>query len=457
MVRHDTRSWFQLCADRGNVQVGYLGRKHVRDEPDALRPWPVEGLDAVVTIAAGRSTAAVATANGTVYTWGSAPLGRTGDGFKPGLVQGLQGQRVVKVCMGEYHGVALTDTGAVFVWGSTGDDQVKDVNGVPLTDTAAPMRGLPSGIIATAVACGFQHTLLIGSACSGNRTASAVPGTDASRQAQPSSDEDSASTAAPTGVLPGIASLFSFAPTKEGLFAQPGEVPLLTESEEDSLDTAGTASPAESNGDASEATNTSLLATPVAPASHVEVPGLLPQMTWSVESCPNGPRPPWIAKCSSVHAEHALNVLDRAWLGRPSAPSQEQVRYKSLQLACTLSKGSADTQLRTQVELVDAWHAGCKVTTGRDCRSACVQLRTAAPDAFDEVKQPWLSSVKNPCYQDEAGIVRCLPYLSIIGVSKCGTTDLYKKLMLLKCAFHRTVKLSLCHRNIALKQTLCHR
>ena len=63
-----------------------------------------------------------------------------------------------------------------------------------------------------------------------------------------------------------------------------------------------------------------------------------------------------------------------------------------------------------------------------------VQLREAAPGVFDDVTRPWLSGVKNPCYKDQQGAVRCLPYLSIIGVSKSGTTDLYKKLMLLKCA-----------------------
>ena len=72
--------------------------------------------------------------------------------------------------------------------------------------------------------------------------------------------------------------------------------------------------------------------------------------------------------------------------------------------------------------------------------AACVQVVAAAPDMFAEVKLPWLPEVKNPCYRDSEGRVRCLPYLSIIGVSKCGTTDLYKKLMLLTCGpFHDTL------------------
>ena len=32
-------------------------------------------------------------------------------------------------------------------------------------------------------------------------------------------------------------------------------------------------------------------------------------------------------------------------------------------------------------------------------------------------------------FRNATGGLRCLPYVSIIGVSKCGTTDLYHKLM----------------------------
>ncbi|GMH44760.1 hypothetical protein BSKO_12712 [Bryopsis sp. KO-2023] len=38
------------------------------------------------------------------------------------------------------------------------------------------------------------------------------------------------------------------------------------------------------------------------------------------------------------------------------------------------------------------------------------------------------AAYKNPCYFAQDGRFRCLPYFSIIGVSKCGTTDLYAKL-----------------------------
>lgn len=63
-----------------------------------------------------------------------------------------------------------------------------------------------------------------------------------------------------------------------------------------------------------------------------------------------------------------------------------------------------------------------------------MQIAAAAPDVFARVQHPWIEGVKNPCYRDADGHARCLPFMSIIGVSKCGTTDLYKKLLSLQCA-----------------------
>lgn len=62
----------------------------------------------------------------------------------------------------------------------------------------------------------------------------------------------------------------------------------------------------------------------------------------------------------------------------------------------------------------------------------CAQVREAALDIFVDLG-PWSSDTRNPCFRDSAGNLRCLPYVSIVGVSKCGTTDIYQKLMLMKC------------------------
>jgi hypothetical protein len=67
-------------------------------------------------------------------------------------------------------------------------------------------------------------------------------------------------------------------------------------------------------------------------------------------------------------------------------------------------------------------------------REVLLQIHAAAPDVFSKIRQPWLPGIKNPCYYDATEVLRCLPFLSIIGVSKAGTTDLYKKLMMIRYA-----------------------
>eukprot|EP00887_Chlorella_sp_A99_P007481 scaffold2.g7481.t1 len=55
-------------------------------------------------------------------------------------------------------------------------------------------------------------------------------------------------------------------------------------------------------------------------------------------------------------------------------------------------------------------------------------VRRAAPDIFSELG-PFEAAYRNPCFRNRTtGALRCLPYASIIGVSKAGTTDLYRKL-----------------------------
>lgn len=63
-----------------------------------------------------------------------------------------------------------------------------------------------------------------------------------------------------------------------------------------------------------------------------------------------------------------------------------------------------------------------------------LQVRRAAPQVFAEL-QPLLPEVKNPCFKNAtSGATCCLPFLSVIGVSKAGTTDIHEKLMTMRCA-----------------------
>lgn len=52
--------------------------------------------------------------------------------------------------------------------------------------------------------------------------------------------------------------------------------------------------------------------------------------------------------------------------------------------------------------------------------AAALEVFAFLPEQFDP-------QYKNPCWRDAGGL-HCLPYFHILGVSKCGTTDLYRRL-----------------------------
>jgi alpha-tubulin suppressor-like RCC1 family protein len=76
----------------------------------------------VSQISCGPSHAAVVTARGLVYSWGSGDRGKLGlgseaDVWAPQRVTGLDRQRICQVSCGSVHTLAVTVGGAVYVWG----------------------------------------------------------------------------------------------------------------------------------------------------------------------------------------------------------------------------------------------------------------------------------------------------------------------------------------------------
>lgn len=55
-------------------------------------------------------------------------------------------------------------------------------------------------------------------------------------------------------------------------------------------------------------------------------------------------------------------------------------------------------------------------------------LAALAPDVFTLLPKQYNAMHKNPCWGGTGPQLACLPYFNIIGVSKCGTTDLYHRL-----------------------------
>lgn len=69
-------------------------------------------------------------------------------------------------------------------------------------------------------------------------------------------------------------------------------------------------------------------------------------------------------------------------------------------------------------------------TTFNSTRRVRKAVWDAAPDVFERLS-PYLDSHKSPCFRDaqRPSQIKCLPYFSITGVSKCGTTDIYNKMI----------------------------
>jgi hypothetical protein len=59
------------------------------------------------------------------------------------------------------------------------------------------------------------------------------------------------------------------------------------------------------------------------------------------------------------------------------------------------------------------------------------QLAALSGDVFGKLPKHYNSEQKNPCWGSGPQLA-CLPFFNIIGVSKCGTTDLYHRLTLYK-------------------------
>eukprot|EP01088_Endostelium_zonatum_P016117 TRINITY_DN4225_c0_g1_i1.p1 TRINITY_DN4225_c0_g1~~TRINITY_DN4225_c0_g1_i1.p1 ORF type:complete len:936 (+),score=205.63 TRINITY_DN4225_c0_g1_i1:53-2860(+) len=98
------------------------GESHVEATPLLL--VSLQGKQ-VTSIRAGLTHSICLTASGEVYVWGEGTGGRLGlgdhnDRTEPTLVPVLKDMKIIQVQCGYFHSCALTDTGAVYVWGAGG-------------------------------------------------------------------------------------------------------------------------------------------------------------------------------------------------------------------------------------------------------------------------------------------------------------------------------------------------
>jgi alpha-tubulin suppressor-like RCC1 family protein len=124
------------------------------------RVWVVAALAAAACLMP--TSGASAAVDSQVYTWGSNSFGQLGDGSSTSTVRGTPDlasvSNVVDVSGGREHVIALTDSGAVYTWGSDAYGQLGD--GPTLANKTSPV--LVSGLSdVTDVDDGHYHSLAL--------------------------------------------------------------------------------------------------------------------------------------------------------------------------------------------------------------------------------------------------------------------------------------------------------
>lgn len=146
------------CWGRNNV--GQLGNGVATPDPGVASVVDVGGLSGVQALAAGYNHTCALLSGGAVKCWGSAGLGKLGDGnqiqsFSAVPVTAIGGGDATALDIGRYHSCALFGDGTVNCWGSNYFGQLG--NGENRNDKFSPVLvlGIDS---ATALAVGDNHT-----------------------------------------------------------------------------------------------------------------------------------------------------------------------------------------------------------------------------------------------------------------------------------------------------------
>jgi alpha-tubulin suppressor-like RCC1 family protein len=119
----------------------------------------------IYMLSAGYAHSVAVTETGSIYTWGNNAFGQLGfrnisvDFTYPSKVHSLDDTRIVYVCAGFAHTVALTDQGVVYAWGANDKGQL-GLEGFTATYTPSVVTGL-MGKKVTRVSCGYDTTAAV--------------------------------------------------------------------------------------------------------------------------------------------------------------------------------------------------------------------------------------------------------------------------------------------------------
>tara|TARA_B110001452_G_scaffold11041_1_gene9183 strand:+ start:3615 stop:8069 length:4455 start_codon:yes stop_codon:yes gene_type:complete len=153
----------------GEGRYGATGVDLSRDEDKEVRkPTRVLGLGGarnnVIVLAAGVKHMLAITEDGKMYSWGDGSCGRLGHGdqttvSEPRLLSTLKSSRMRACAAGEEHSLAASADGTLFSWGSGSFGKLG--HGEPIDEsTPRPVASIKHMVV-TAVACGYAHSVAL--------------------------------------------------------------------------------------------------------------------------------------------------------------------------------------------------------------------------------------------------------------------------------------------------------
>jgi alpha-tubulin suppressor-like RCC1 family protein len=123
----------------------------------------------IIDICCGFNHSLVLTNSGELYAWGGNRYGQIGNGNYynqsiPIKVNGFNDEKIVMISCGEWHSMALTESGYVFSWGlnSSGQMGIEETNKANKEFISKPtIVSLNNEISIEKISCGREHSLLL--------------------------------------------------------------------------------------------------------------------------------------------------------------------------------------------------------------------------------------------------------------------------------------------------------
>jgi RCC1 and BTB domain-containing protein len=151
------------CYSWGHNDCGQLGSGTIKNVfiPHSIE-YPFE--DSIIEVCCGHKHSLALTKTGKLYAWGSNYYGQIGNKsfanqLSPIDINFFDNQKIVSICCGYGHSMALTENGVVYGWGYNSFGQLgigNDYNhNIPTKITSS------EGVIFLKIACGPHHSLIL--------------------------------------------------------------------------------------------------------------------------------------------------------------------------------------------------------------------------------------------------------------------------------------------------------